>query len=128
MGGAISDKIGRINLIKFIFIIQGINIGLFSMYRTIPTMVLGVAIEGFCYGTGFGVFPASISDLYGEKNFGLNYGILFTAWAVGGTIGPMAGAIIFDATKSYSLAYIIASILLMVSLLIGFSIKDNRIK
>lgn len=126
LGGLLSDKLGRSKLLKYIFIIQGLNLLLFSSYKTIPTLVVGVSIAGFCYGSGFGIFPAYISDLYGQKNFGQNYGFLLTAWAVGGTIGPMAAAAIFDARGNYTLAYGLEFVLLMVALGIAFTMKEQK--
>ena len=44
----------------------------------------------------------------GHEEHGLNYGILFTAWGVGGVIGPMLAGRIADRTGSYAGAYSIA--------------------
>ena len=50
---------------------------------TFLIVLLATAI-GFNYGANLCLFPAFAKDLYGLKNFGMNYGILFTAWGVGG--------------------------------------------
>ncbi len=126
VGGAISDKIGRINLMRMIFSIQAINMFMFSKFESIPTLAVGVAIAGICYGAAFSVFPATISDLYGTKHFGVNYGLIFTGWGVGGVIGPMTAAVIFDATEAYSMSYLVASILLIISAFIAFTFKDTK--
>lgn len=127
LGGAISDKIGRINLMKIIFILQGLNMFMFANYSNQVILSIGVAITGLCYGASFSVFPAAITDLYGIKNFGINYGLMFTGWGLGGIIGPMVGASIFDATNSYNKAYIVAAILLVISFFIAstFTVKGN---
>lgn len=125
-GGALSDKIGRINLMRATFILQGLNMAFFYSYMTVPTLILGVAVGGFCYGSIFSVFPATIADYYGPKNFGSNYGIMFTAWGLGGVIGPMTAAFVFDASGNYNMAYIIALGLLLVSLLITFSFRKEE--
>jgi len=39
---------------------------------------------GFNYGANLSLFPSFTKDLWGLKSFGVNYGILFTAWGVGG--------------------------------------------
>ena len=126
VGGFISDKIGRINLIRLALILQLINMLMFSSYSTKITLAIGVAIAGFCYGSNFSVFPATVSDLYGMKNFGINYGLIFTGWGLGGIIGPMVAANIFDRMGNYSSAYITASILLGISLLITFTIGKKK--
>lgn len=125
-GGFISDKIGRINLIRIALVLQGINMLLFAGYSTKLTLGMGVAIAGFCYGSNFSVFPATVSDLYGMKNFGINYGLIFTGWGLGGIIGPMVAANIFDKTNNYNGAYTTALVLLVISLLITFTMKNRK--
>ena len=125
-GGVISDKIGRINLIRLALLLQLLNMLMFSSYSTKIGLSIGVAITGFCYGSNFSVFPATVSDLYGMKNFGINYGLIFTGWGLGGVIGPMVAANIFDKTNNYNGAYITAFVLLVISLLITFTMKNKR--
>lgn len=127
LGGSISDKIGRINLMKIIFIIQAINMFFFPYYLNVGLLSLGVILAGLCYGASFSVFPAATTDFYGIKNFGANYGIIFTGWGLGGVIGPMTAAIIFDARGSYNSAYILAGILLVISTLIAFTFKEEKV-
>lgn len=127
LGGTLSDKIGRINIMKMIFILQGLNMFMFANYSNEIILCVGVAITGLCYGASFAVFPAAITDLYGIKNFGINYGLMFTGWGLGGVIGPMVAATIFDATNSYNTAYIVAGTLLVISFFIAstFKVGDN---
>ncbi|MFZ2257813.1 MAG: OFA family MFS transporter [Clostridiaceae bacterium] len=123
LGGTISDKIGRLSMMKVVFIMQALNMFSFHWYTNVALLSFGVALTGLCYGAGFSVFPATATDLYGMKNFGLNYGLVFTGWGVGGIIGPMTAAAIFDATNSYNLAYTIAGALLILTILIAFTFK-----
>lgn len=123
LGGTVSDKIGRFNVMRVMFLIQALNMLLFSTYQSIPLLSLGIAIAGICYGGSFTVFSATTADFYGMKYFGANYGMLFTAWGVGGVIGPMTAASILDATYSYNSAYIVACALLVIAFVIAFTIK-----
>jgi len=130
LGGTISDKIGRISLMKIIFVVQGLNMFLFSKYTNVAVLSVGVAVVGLCYGASFAVFPATITDLYGIKYFGINYGLMFTGWGIGGLIGPMVAAIIYDTYKSYYFSYFLAGILLTISIAIIYTItlenKENE--
>ena len=126
IAGIISDKIGRINLIKIVLILQGINMAFFRTYDNLILLIIGAGMVGLCYGSSFSVFPAAISDKYGPKYYGKNYAVIYTAWAFSGVIGPMTAAAIFDATGSYGGSYIIALVLLIISLLIAFSVKDEK--
>lgn len=125
LGGTASDKIGRINVMRVMLSLQAVNMLLFGTYKSIPLLFVGVAIAGLCYGASFAVFSATTADFYGMKNFGVNYGLLFTAWGVGGIIGPMTAASILDATYSYNSAYIVASFLLVIAFVIAFTFKKT---
>lgn len=127
LGGIFSDKIGRNNLMRIMFMLQGLNMGLFPFYKSIPLLFVGASIAGLCYGAGFSVFPSAISDTYGTKYFGINYGLIFTAWGIGGIIGPMTGATIYDFTNNYNMAYLVAMVLLIISSAIAFTIKANEL-
>ncbi len=125
-GGILSDKIGRINTLRFLFVLQAINMVIFRSANIIPVMLVTASIAGFCYGAGFSVFPAAIGDLYGTKYFGLNYGLLFSGWGLGGILGPLTGAAVFDASGNYSNAFIISFILLLIAILITFIFNRQK--
>jgi OFA family oxalate/formate antiporter-like MFS transporter len=127
LGGIVSDKIGRINLMRIIFGLQAVNMLLFTFYSNIALLAVGIAVAGLCYGAGFSVFPAMAIDLYGMKNFGANYGLVMTGWGFGGVIGPMMAAAIFDASKNYDMAYIVAGLLLIVTFLITFTFRKEKV-
>lgn len=128
LGGTLSDKIGRLNLMKIIFTLQAVNMILFVNYSNAVVLGIGVAIVGLCYGAAFPVFPAAITDLYGLKNYGINFGLVFTGWALGGIIGPMIAASIFDSVGNYSSAYIVAAVLLVISIVIAFTFDRSKEK
>lgn len=127
LGGIISDRIGRIPLMRVIFILQALNMLFFSRYTTIVLLAGGVALAGFCYGATFSIFPATVLDLYGVKNFGSNYGLIMTAWGCGGVIGPMVAAVSVDSAKTYNIAYLIACILLLAAFSITFLMKHKNV-
>ncbi len=126
LGGGISDRIGRMNLLRIIFALQSVNMLLFSQYNSIPLLAVGVAVAGLCYGCNFSVFPATLVDLYGKKYFSSNFGTLYTAWGIAGIIGPMIAAAFMDATGSYTGAYMIAFGLLALAFTVTFVFKAPK--
>jgi MFS family permease len=126
-GGTVSDKIGRINLMRIIFALQAANMLLFALYSNVILLAVGISVTGLCYGASFSVFPATVIDLFGLKNFGVNYGLIMTGWGLGGVIGPMMAAAVFDANKNYNMAYIIAGILLVVTFFITFTFCKEKV-
>jgi MFS family permease len=119
VAGVVSDRIGRTVTLVSVFLLQASNMIFFSNFTTFSGFVVGSAVVGFSYGACLSLFPATVADRWGTKNLGLNYGILFTAWGVGGVFGPILAGRIADATGSYQLAYQIAAGLLMLATLLA---------
>ena len=119
IAGVISDYIGRVVTLGIVCIMQASAMFFFPSFTTIGGFVLGSAIVGFSYGACLSIFPATTADQWGTKNMGLNYGVLFTAWGVGGVLGPMLAGRIADSTGSYTGAYNIAGLLLMLAFVLA---------
>jgi MFS family permease len=128
LGGMFSDRIGRPNLMRLTFIVLAVNMFFFAFYTDYVILMVGVAITGMCYGACMVVFSAMTADLYGMKYFGANYGLLFTSWGVAGVLGPIPGAIIFDATKSFNAAYLLAGAMAIAALAIALTLKAPRVQ
>ena len=128
MSGVISDKLGRTNTIVLCFALQAINLFFFRTYTTYPLLALGTACAGFFYGPIFALFPTATADFFGLKNLGVNFGIMFTSFGVGGTLGPLVGARIADKTGGvYDQAYIIFGIMLVVGVVLAITTRPPKI-
>ena len=123
LAGALSDKIGRIRTIFIVSVGQAIIMFLFSGASTITGFVVGSAIIGICYGSCLSLFPSACGDYWGMKNLGMNYGILFTAYGIGGIFGPILAGRIADSTGNYSMAYTIAAGLMILAAVLTFFTK-----
>ena len=113
IAGIISDYIGRVVTLGIVCVLQASAMFFFPQLSTFGGFVVGAGIVGFSYGSTLSLFPATTADRWGTKNMGLNYGVLFTAWGLGGVIGPTLAGKIADATGSYAGAYNIAGMLMM---------------
>jgi len=111
VAGMVSDIIGRTRTMLIVFLFQAIVMFLFVKAGTIPFMALAAAAAGFNYGALLSLFPSTTFDYFGTKNGGVNYGLVFTAWGVGGLFGPLLAGQVIDATGSYGMAYTISAIL-----------------
>jgi MFS family permease len=74
--------------------------------------VAAATMVGFNYGTNLSLFPSVTKDYFGLKNFGINYGLLFSAWGIGGFIFPRLSQMIVAQTGTQHTAYLLCSILL----------------
>ena len=88
---------------------------LFVWREQVLLLYLLVAVVYWCYGTQLSVFASTTADLYGTRNLGMNYGLLFTAWGTAGIIGPIIAARVFDAFGDYRYAFYAASVLALVA-------------
>lgn len=113
LAGLLSDKFGRIRTLAVVLLSQACVMLVFPGLNGMAGFFIGSGVVGFSYGACLALFPATVADFWGSKNFGLNYGILFTAWGVGGMFGPLLAGRIADASGSYQLAYYIAAALLV---------------
>ena len=91
-------------------------------------LYLGATLIGFNFGGNFALFPTMTADLFGAKNVGLNYGWVFTAYGVGGIVGPIMAASIRDAGLSWVSAFIIAGAACLVAAAIGVTLKRPQIE
>lgn len=123
MAGSISGKLGRGKTMTLLYILQASALFLFHSLGSYVTVFAAACMIYFSYGAMLSVFPSACGDNYGTKNLGLNYGIMFSAWGVGGTVGPMIGGKIADITGSYALAFNSAAVLLIAAAVVGFMYK-----
>lgn len=101
------------------FIMQAVNMAMFAGYDGEFTLMVGAAMAGVGYGTLLAVFPSITAEYYGLKNYGANYGVLYTAWGISGFIGPVVAAVAVDMTGTYSVAYMICAVMLGVAIVLS---------
>ncbi len=61
--------------------------------------------------------PSTVSDFWGTKYAGSNYGAIFTAWGFAGILGPTIGGVLFDKYRNYGVAFYTATALAVVALI-----------
>jgi len=127
LAGMLSDTIGRLWTMFIIFMFQA---GLMMVLRTgltdMTAFIVVSMLIGFNYGACLSVFPSATKDNFGLKNFGVNYGLVFTSWGVGGFLLSFIAGKMFEAAKtatgtgSYDNAYIMAACLLVMAAILTF--------
>ena len=124
--GILSDKIGRTKTMLIVFVFQATIMFMFASFNTPALIIFGTAAAGFNYGSLLSLFPSTTADYFGTKNLGANYGLVFTAWGVGGVFGPMLAGMIADTFKVYTLAFQISAGLLILAAIISFIVKAPK--
>jgi OFA family oxalate/formate antiporter-like MFS transporter len=118
--GTISDRIGRKPALIIMCLTQGIIMALFYwMGRTPALLYLGATIIGFNYGGAFSLFPTMTGDLFGTEHVGENYGWVFTAYGVGGIVGPIMAAGFREAFQNWMVGFVVAGAACLIAAAIG---------
>lgn len=126
IGGILCDKIGAIKTLMLSLVMQGINMVMFAYYDTSLTLTLGAIIAGSAYGALLSIFPSVTAEYYGLKNYGGNFGVLFTAWGVSGIVGPIFAAIMVDITGNYDLGFQISALSLGICVVLSLLTKPVK--
>lgn len=121
--GWISDRFGRYNVLPLVYIVSGLAMFALSTLKAggFGLFVISAMGVGFCFGGFMGIFPALTADAFGPKNNGVNYGFMFTGFALGGYIGPMMAASIKTANNGdYSMAFLLAAAMSVAGIILTF--------
>ena len=132
VAGVISDRFGRANTLLVMLVFQATLLML-----AIPVMgggsdnavvlTLLATFIGFNYGTNLSLFPSFAKDFWGLKNFGTNYGILFTAWGVGAFVLVRVAETLKAQSGSYTTSFAVAAVLLLVAANLSLSLRSSRL-
>ena len=120
--GTLSDRLGRKKSIFLMTATQGVMMLVFYYMGGTPWLLyLGAAIIGFNFGGNFSLFPTATADFFGPQHVGQNYGWMFTAYGVGGIVGPIMAGMFRDRgaeagdLAAWLPAFIISGILCLVA-------------
>ena len=134
VAGLLSDRIGRRPTLTLVLLFQAV-----LMFVAIPVtgtkgmsptvLVLVATLIGFNYGANLSLFPSFTKDLWGLKGFGMNYGLLFTAWGVGGLIlSRFQQTLTARAGGDFTSSFLTAGVLLLVGVGLTYLLPAEKAK
>jgi len=135
IAGVLSDKLGRKATMFIFFVFQAIMVILLAAAAKggtlgAPVMLsIMAALVGANYGSNLSLFPSATKDFYGLKNFGMNYGLVFTAWGIGGYVLSQFAARVYDGKiveswkGSFDFAFYCSAGLLILAAIAVFMLK-----
>lgn len=122
LSGAISDKIGALNTIRFVF--AGSVIAMAVLYASCSgssvLLIAGVLLTGLAFGAIMGLYPGFTASQFGPKYNGINFGIMFIGFAAAGYFGPTAMTKLYQGTGSDQMAFIVAALLGVLGFVLTF--------
>jgi len=131
VAGVVSDKLGRANTLAIMLAFQAalmfVAIPVLGNASSSPVLVAAlVTAMVFNYGTNLSLFPSFAKDNWGMKNFGMNYGILFSAWGVGAATMVRLSEMLKVKTGSMDASFIVAGVVLMVGTMMALSLRPKK--
>jgi OFA family oxalate/formate antiporter-like MFS transporter len=116
LSGWLSDFMGRLNTLRVVLAISCVAMpALFWVGAHLTALYVLIYFVYFSYGAQASVIPATVSDFWGTRHAGTNYGSLFTAWGFAGILGPTIGGVLFDKYRDYGVAFYTAAALAVVA-------------
>jgi MFS family permease len=131
VAGVVSDKIGRANTLVIMLVFQAVLMFLAipvidGTYNNPLAMPLLVTFMVFNYGTNLSLFPSFAKDLWGAKHFGMNYGVLFSAWGVGAFALVRVSEMLRVKTGGFTMSFAAAGALLVVGAMLAGTLKTRK--
>lgn len=133
VAGMLSDRLGRKPTIIGCLLFQAVLMLVLTRATTgsplanVGLLALLSALIGANYGANLALYPSITKDFYGLKNFGVNYGLVFTAWGIGGFALSMLAGRLFDLYKSYTISCYVAAGLLVVAAVAGLLVRPPHV-
>jgi len=123
--GYLSDRYGTVLVMTVSFMIQAVTLLLFNVVAVnVVSLYMAAALVGWGLAVVLATFPALTAAAFGTKHLGMNYGLVFTGLAFGAFM-PAAGAAIYDATGSFTPAFLIAGALATVGVALCLILKHK---
>ncbi len=121
LAGTLSDKIGRQWTMFLVYVLQAfMAILLLYIQNSREALLLVLLIVGGNYGANLALFPAVTKDYFGLKGFGMNYGLVFTAWGFGGLVLSYVCGKIQDVYQTPDPAFKLACGILILAAILTF--------
>ena len=122
--GKMADIITYKKAMILMFITQAILLFIYftTNINEIYFLILTCAIF-FCFGGNFSLFPTATSDLFGSKNLGPNYGIVFTAYGLAGFMGATMVNSFVILFGGYLVLFIVMGLMSLGSAALAYLIK-----
>lgn len=129
VAGTLSDRMGRRATLLLVFLVQAVLMFLAMAFAgstsSAAVLVAVAAFMGANYGANLALFPSIAKDLYGLKNFGMNYGLLFTAWGVGGFVLARVSQMLKASSGNFDSSFMVAGILLVAGAFLTLGIRHE---
>jgi MFS family permease len=124
LSGWICDRYGRKGPLAFYYGVRGLSLIFLLYVWNVPSLHIFAAIFGLNYISTVPPTTTLTANIFGRLSVGALSGWIFFSHQVGSAIGAWAGGAIFDATGSYSWAFLSAAVMAFAAAGLSLLIKE----
>lgn len=124
VSGGMSDYFGRERLMFVFFVLMGIFTYLMTVVTAGWAFILLALLAMGCWGPLFTLYPALVSDYWGRKHSGINYGLIYgPGKGVAGVWAGTVAASLYSAYGNWNVPFEVAAALAVVSGLMALVLR-----
>ena len=120
---SLSDYLGRANTYIIFFAFQILAFYFLPKISMELTFLVVLFTVITMYGGGFATLPAFLGDLFGTKQLGAIHGMILTAWALAGVVGPTIYDVVKNTTGSLDTTLEVFAGLFVIALIVSLLMK-----
>ena len=124
LSGWICDRFGRKGPLAFYYGVRGLSLIFLLYVWNVPSLHIFAAIFGLNYISTVPPTATLTANIFGRLSVGALSGWIYFSHQVGSAVGAWAGGAIFDATGSYSLAFLSAAVMAFVAAGLSLLIRE----
>lgn len=122
--GAASDRLGRRTTLAVMMALQVVSFLGWAVGNSWTFLLPVAMLFGLSYGGGTTLFPAIIGDLFGRAHAGAIVGSIFATAGALAAIGPFLAGVLYDATQSYRLAFVLCAACNLGAMILVFTLRN----
>jgi OFA family oxalate/formate antiporter-like MFS transporter len=126
--GWMSDRLGREPIMICSFALQSVCLYLAVTLgpRSAAAFTITLVLVYFTWGQIFALFPAITGDYFGARHATSNYAVLYTAKGVASIIGGWLGAVLFEQSGGWTLAFHGSAVMAAVAAALAAALRVAR--
>jgi MFS family permease len=124
LSGWICDRFGRKGPLAFYYGVRGLSLIFLLYVWNVPSLHIFAAVFGLNYISTVPPTTTLTANIFGRLSVGALSGWIFFSHQIGSALGAWAGGAIFDATGSYSWAFLSAAVLAFIASGLSLLIKE----
>jgi len=126
--GGLANKFGTKIVLALCLAVQAPVLFFLAGASDLHVFYIIATVFGFAYAGTSPIMPTMAAVLFGTRSVGSIFGTLNLAYTTGVAIGPLLAGYIFDATGSYSAAFLSAAVAMAISFILCLLLKQPKKK